>query len=1068
MPRPIPARSMVSSVVAAVLLVLPVPAHTQSPDLAGEAAKLKWRQIGPAIMGGRIADMAVNEDNPAHYFVGTATGGLWRTLNNGQTWDPVFDDQPTSSIGAVSLAPSNPNVVWVGTGEPQNRQSSPYGAGVFRSTDGGNTWQFKGLEETRHVGGISVHPDDPDVAYVAAVGHLFGPNPERGVYRTTDGGESWERVLFVDEHTGAIDLAMDPGDPETLFAAMYQRQRTVWGFSADGGGSGIYRTTDGGDTWTELRNGLAEGDMGRIGLDVYRRDGNLVYAIVEARDDGRGIYRSLDRGETWEKVSDVNPRPMYFSLIRIDPNDPERIYIGGVQFGISDDGARTFRDGDGAEGIHVDHHALWINPSNSSHLLLGSDGGLAISLDRAEHWRQIDNLPLGQFYEIGVSMEDPYTVCGGLQDNSSWCAPHNTYSEYGVMNGDWIDVSGGDGFYNKVDPTNPDIIYTESQGGNISRYDRRTGQSMRIRPVARPDADGEEREYRFNWNSPIHVSVHDPATVYIGANHLLRSRDRGVSWEEASPDLTRQIDRDTLEVMEARVTERTLSRNDGTNNYGNITTISESPFDRNLLFVGTDDGNVQVTRDGGRTWTNLTGFPDLPDGTYVSSVVASAAAEGLVYVTFDGHWDDDYRPFVYMSRNFGRSWQRIVGGLPDWSVNRIREHPRNPDLLFVGNEIGVYMSPNRGRDWHRLDGNLPTVPVDDIVIHPRDNDLILGTHGRSIWILDDIRVLEELSMALRSDVYVFPVRPVDLRTRSGGWPFWGDEFQGENPPEGAIIRFHLSERALANVQPVASSPGDSDGRSDGNGSARAANAAESGATLSIRDRSGTVIRPLGTVDVAGLGEVVWDLRIEPPYVAEPTEGGGGGGGRFGGPPSGPRVLPGRYTVALTAGIQEWTTEVVVRPDPRVEFATADREARQEALMTLYHLAKPVYLAGQRTRTLQGQIRDVRAQLQDREDVPEALSAEVGAIADELDEIQEEMGTVQRATRLSGAIEGSATRPTADQLWQIEQAWTDATEVIGRLNRVLEERMPALNRMLDENGIRPEVGEAVALPRRPGG
>ncbi len=470
----------------------PLPAQEADGPLARAVEGLDFREIGPAITGGRVADIAVPTGDSRTWYVGLATGGVWKTTNHGMSWTPLFDDQRVSSIGDVTVAPSNPNLVWVGTGEPQNRQSSPYGGGVFKSLDAGKTWQDMGLHETRHVGRIVIHPTNPDVVYVAAVGHLFGPNEERGVFRTTDGGATWDKVLYIDENTGAIDLAMDPDDPMTLFAAMYQRRRTAFGFSASGSGSGIYRTYDGGDTWTELTEGLPEGDKGRIGLAIYRRDGNLVYASVEGEGrEALGLYRSTDRGDTWEKVSDNNPRPMYFSQVRIDPNNPDRIYMGGVSFQVSDDGGHTWWDRDGAENIHVDHHAIWIDPEDSNHLIIGNDGGIASSWDGARTWRHHNNLAIGQFYAIGVDMRDPYYVCGGLQDNSSWCGPSRTLDGYGIGNDDWYDVSGGDGFYNQIDPSDWRVVYSESQGGNVSRVNVATGEAVRIRPVYRDEDEPE-------------------------------------------------------------------------------------------------------------------------------------------------------------------------------------------------------------------------------------------------------------------------------------------------------------------------------------------------------------------------------------------------------------------------------------------------------------------------------------------------------------------------------------------------------------------------------------------------
>ncbi|SVA64372.1 uncharacterized protein METZ01_LOCUS117226, partial [marine metagenome] len=636
---------------------------------------LQYREIGPALMGGRIADLAVVESKPQVFYVGTGTGGIWRTENHGASWTPLFDDQPTSSIGDVTLDQSNPNLVWVGTGEPQNRQSSGWGNGVYKSTDGGNTWRHMGLEETKHVGRILIHPRNPDIVYVAAVGDLWAANEERGVYRTHDGGETWEKVLYVDEHTGAIDLAMDPGDPNTVFAAMYQRRRTAWGFNGGGPGSGLYRTFDGGDSWTELTDGLPEGDKGRIGVDVFRQDGNVVYALVEAEprsaDQGfrggggpskSGTFRSLNRGDTWEKMSDTDPRPMYYSQIRIDPSNVDRIYVLGGGLMVSDDGGRTFRS-DGAEQVHVDNHALWIDPNDPDHLILGNDGGVAASWDGTAHWQWFNNFPIGQFYAIGFDMRDPYYVCGGLQDNDAWCGPSNTRSFHGIRNEDWYETTYGDGFFTIVDPTDSTIVFSESQGGNMNRYDLTTGEKTPMRPITGPrEEENTTKEYRFNWNSPLQFSPHDPATIYLGANYLLRSRDRGMAWEEVGGvDLTKRIDRDELEIMGVPGMDPQMSIHDGISTYGNITTFAESPLVPGVLYVGTDDGNLQVSRDDGDTWQNVEDrIPGLPERTYVSRVEPSVHVDGRVYATFDGHRNGDYAAYVYASEDYGQNWSQIT------------------------------------------------------------------------------------------------------------------------------------------------------------------------------------------------------------------------------------------------------------------------------------------------------------------------------------------------------------------------------------------------------------------------
>ncbi|HSH76611.1 MAG TPA: hypothetical protein VLA09_13055, partial [Longimicrobiales bacterium] len=586
--------AVVTSIAALWMIGRPLAAQSLA-DVVDSTGALEWREIGPTLMGGRISDLAVVESEPSTFYVGTASSGLWKTENAGITFVPVFDDESTASIGDVTVAPSNGNVVWVGTGEPQNRQSSPWGHGVYRSTDAGATWTHLGLEDTHHIARIQVHPRDPDVAYVAAVGHLWGENPERGVYKTSDGGRTWAKVLFVDDRTGAIDLIMDPNDPQTLFAATYQRQRRAWGFNGGGPGSGIHRTTDGGATWVALNEGLPAGDKGRIGLDVYRRDGNLVCATIEADarppgdepvgerpDTLNGVYCSTDRGRSWEQRSTTNDRPMYYSQIRIDPNDPQLIYLGGVSLFRSSDGGRTFTD-DGAQGVHLDHHALWIDPSNSDHLILGSDGGVSVSWDRSENWRQLENLPVAQFYEIGLDMREPYHVCGGLQDNGSWCAPSDTWSNQGIRTRDWYNVGGGDGFFTVLHPRDGRIMFAESQGGNLFRVDLVTGERVRIRPVGRPDADGEPPELRWNWNTPVLLSVHDDSTVYIGANVLFRSRDLGQTWEQISGDLTRAIDRDEVEIMGVRGSEPQMSVNDGQASYGNLTALAESAVDPSVL-----------------------------------------------------------------------------------------------------------------------------------------------------------------------------------------------------------------------------------------------------------------------------------------------------------------------------------------------------------------------------------------------------------------------------------------------------------------------------------------------------
>jgi hypothetical protein len=1067
------------------LALAPTAVQSQA-TLETALSRLRYREIGPALMGGRIADLAVVESRPQTFYVGTGTGGVWKTVNHGTTWIPVFDDEPASSIGDVTLDQSNPNLVWVGTGEPQNRQSSGWGNGVYKSTDAGATWRHMGLEATKHIGRILIHPRDPDVVYVAAVGDLWGANEQRGVFRTRDGGETWDRVLYVDENTGAIDLAMDAGDPNTIFAAMYQRRRTGFGFNGGGPGSGLYRTLDSGDTWTELTSGLPEGDKGRIGVDVFRRDGNVVYALVEAdpRRAGQGfgggggssesgLYRSLDRGETWERMSDTNPRPMYYSQVRIDPNDVDRIYVLGTNLEVSEDGGRTFRN-DGATQLHVDHHALWINPNDSDHLIDGNDGGVAASWDRTATWTPFDNIALGQFYAIGYDMRDPYYVCGGLQDNDPWCGPSNTRSFHGIRHADWYETAYGDGFYTIVDPTDSTIVFSESQNGNMNRYDLNTGEKTPMRPITGPRENGDTaKEYRFNWSSPLQLSPHDPATVYLGANYLLRSRDRGMSWEEVGGlDLSRQIDRDTLSIMGVRGDQPMMSVNDGIDTYGNITILAESPLERGVIWVGTDDGNVQLSRDDGATWTNVVGtIRGLPARTYVSRVEPSAHVAGRVYATFDGHRNDDYAPYVYASEDYGRTWTALANGLPEgWSVNVITEHHRAPNLLFVGNEVGVYVSVDRGQRWEPLKGNMPTVPVDDILVHPRDNDLIVGTHGRSVWILADVTPLEHLASGMMADAgRVIPLaRESIMWAQRGDWPFFGTQYAAANPPRGALVRYWLRDGIASRDAATANGNG---GGANG-GSAGGGRGAGGGAfALTITDARGAHVRTLEAPSEPGVNEVLWDWRHDRPY--EPAGGGrggrgGGGGGGRGGPPQGPIALPGTYTVSMTVGAETYSTEVELAADPRRPMTAADRAARQRALASLHVLAVPIDAATRAAQRIDEQL-DAAAELVEASDeAPTGRSDEIDAIRAELEAIQGDLGEARQNANVAGAIQGSSTLPTEDHFWQVDRAWELMPRVVERLNGLARTRLPALNARLYAEVVRPAVGEVIALPARPGG
>jgi len=960
-----------------------------SLDLAGAAARapldpsllgaLRWRSIGPAATGGRVDDFAVARvpGAPDAIYVATASGGVFKSGNQGTSWTPVFDTvDAMMSIGDVAVAPSNASIVWVGTGEANNRQSSSWGDGVYKSTDAGKTWHSVGLRDTHHIGRIVIHPTNPDVVFVAAQGHLWGPNAERGVFKTVDGGDTWRRVLFVDENTGATDLVVDPQHPDVLFAATYQRQRKAWGFNGGGPGSGIYRSDDGGETWTKLTTGLPRGDKGRIGLDVFHGDGRVVYAVVEAAGRETGIYRTLDRGDTWEQVSNLNPRPMYYSQIRIDPKDRNRIYLLGSNRGfyVSDDGGKDFRDV--FSTVHSEDHALWIDPDDTNHLIVGGDGGVSISWDRGQTWLFRDNLPIGQFYEISADMADPYVVCGGLQDNGHWCVPSATRVRTGISNRDAFNIGSGDGFYARIDPTDPQTVVVESQEGRANRVSLATLERQAIAPLPPERLPAGVRE-RWNWNTPIVMSAADPKVLYIGSNVVFRSPDRGVTWKAISPDLTAHVDRDTLSMMGARVPDAALSRHDGTTSFSTLTTIGESPLDPRVLYTGSDDGQVQVTRDGGRTWTNISNrIAGVPAGTFVSSVLASRHVAGRVYATFDGHTSDDYAAYVFVSDDFGQSWRAIADGLPAAAVHKLREHPRNASLLFAGHERGISVSIDGGQSWSSLNANMPPVPVDDILVHPRDNDLVVGTHGRGIWIMDNIGALEALTPdVLATDaLLVTPPRARILTIYTPQAWYGAGQFFAPNPDAGAAIDFYLRDRA-ANV------------------------------SIAIADANGSTLRTLKAAGRRGVNRAVWDLRIEPP-IADAARAGGGLGGAL----LGPTVMPGTYTVTLTTPFgKPLTKKLDVELDPRLRVSDADRRARQAALLRLYDLEKTIGAARSAGR------------------------ADDPVVARLQGDLTAELSTAAALTR---AIDGYSGAPTVDQRRQIDWVAGDVGKTVGQLTRAV--------------------------------
>ncbi|NJD08974.1 MAG: glycosyl hydrolase [Gemmatimonadetes bacterium] len=1017
-----------AAALAATLLVAASAGHAQTrrpaPDPAASSlvaglpdslllADLRFRAIGPAVMSGRISDIAVPATSRTGerwgkvMYVAAAAGGVWKSTNGGVTWTPSFDAVKYSSIGAVAVAPADDRVIYVGTGESNNLRSSSWGAGMYRSADAGATWTPAGLAQSQHIARIVVHPQRPDEVYVAAMGPLWAAGGERGFFKTVDGGRTWRNTLKAGPYTGVTDIALDPSNPDIVYAATYQRDRRAYSFVAGGPESGIWKSTDAGESWTELTQGLPHAAVGRIGIAVAPAAPGTLYATISAAGDSSGIYRSDDAGATWRRTNPLQSIPWFFGQVRVDPRDPERVYHLGVSLSVSDDGGKTFRAIAGQ--THADHHALLIDPGDPDHLLLGNDGGFYMSEDRGSTWDFALNLPVSTFYAIAVDNREPdYFVYGGLQDNGSWGGPVRNRARAGITNADWVRAGGGDGFYAAIDPTDPNVVYVESQNGALSRFDYATEERKSIRPVAAPG-----QALRWNWSAPLLISAHDHNTLYFGASVLYRSPDRGDSWQQLGGDLTRALDRDSLPIM-GLTGPGGFGRHEGTAEFGNITTIAESPLRRDLLYVGTDDGLVQVTRDGGTTWTRSAQFPGVPGLTYVSRVLASGHQEGTVYVALDGHRSNDFRPYLLKSTDYGRSFRSIAGNLPaDGPVYVIREHPRNPELLFAGTEYGVYVSRNGGESWTQLRQGIAPAPVHDLVIQPRENDLVVATHGRGIYILDDIAALERLPARAAAPV-LFAPRPALIRNQHTGSTIPGDRnYRGANLPAGASVAVLLP-------------------------------AATTGAfTLQIADSAGAPVRTLTVPARPGLHRLSWDLRYAAPTpapAAARAQADEEDGPRFGAA-TGPYVWPGRYTVTLSGpGVPAGTApvELVVRRDPLVAVPEAE-------LRSLHAVRMRVYLAQRKAAGVLEQLDSAQAgitrALQGRDSAAAAVAgaravrAELAALQDRLRAPRRGPGGGEGAaaadapitTRLNGlaAALGSAHfPPTAEQQRTLAETETE--------------------------------------------
>jgi photosystem II stability/assembly factor-like uncharacterized protein len=841
----------------------------------------RFRHLGPAVTSGRVVGFAVHPTDRTRYFVAVASGGVWKTVNSGTTWTPVFDKQGSYSIGQVVMDPKNPDVIWVGTGENNNQRSVGYGDGVYKSRDGGQTWENVGLKASEHVGRIVIHPKESDTVYVAAQGPLWSGGGDRGLYRTADGGKTWAKLLDIDENTGVTDVALDPRNPDVILAATHQRRRHQWTIVHGGPGSGLHRSTDAGKTWKKVTAGLPTAELGRIGLAVLPADPSVVYATVEAAAGEGGVFRSTDFGVTWQRRNPFDAQAQYYSQPVADPVNKDRVYVMNTVLQVSDDGGTTLRPL-GERFKHVDNHALWIDPRNPNYYLVGCDGGVYESFDRAANWHFKGNLPVTQFYDIGVDQNPAvgafYHVYGGTQDNFTLGGPARTRSINGIPNNDWFVVQGGDGFHCAVDPTDPMTVYGEYQHGGLCRYDRRTGTRVDIRPLPAPG----EPPLRWHWDSPLVVSPHAPKRLYFAANRLFRSDDRGDSWTPVSPDLSRQLDRDALPVMGKIWWPDAVFKHGSTSLYGSIVALAESPLKEGELYAGTDDGLIRVSDDGGKTWRKTETFPGVPERTYVSKLVASRHAAGTVYAAFDNHKQGDFKPYLLKTTDAGKTWASVAGDLPArGTVYAIAEDHKTPNLLFCGTEFGLFVTWDGGGKWQRLPG-LPTVQVKDLAIQRPNDDLVVGTFGRGIYVLDDLAALRAWTPAVAEKPgHLFPTRDAVLFTPSaplggaGNGELGASHYAADNPPAGAVFIAHIKDNppTLKQKREAAEAAARKDKKEPPYPKPEVlrAEAEEEGAsaTLTICDDAGAVVRALAASPAAGFQRLTWDFRDSGGFLAGP-------------------------------------------------------------------------------------------------------------------------------------------------------------------------------------------------------
>ncbi len=1048
---------------------------------------LRLRSIGPAVTGGRVSAFAVDPNDRAKYFVAVSSGGVWKTVNAGTTWIPVFDNYGSFSIGAIALDPKNPAVVWVGTGELNSQRSVAYGDGVYKSDDNGKSFRKVGLEKSEHIGRLAIDPRDTNIVYVAAQGPLWGAGGERGLFKTTDGGKSWKNILNISENTGVTEVVLDPSNPDTIYAASWQRRRHVWTLINGGPESAVYKSTDAGATWSKLRGGLPTGEMGRIGIAVSPVNPNYVYATVESTPEQTGIYRSIDKGATWEKMSPAIAQGMYYGQLVCDPKDVDRLYIPNVVFMVSDDGGRTQRPL-GEKNKHVDNHSIWVDPNNTNYYLVGSDGGVYESFDRGANWHFKSNMPITQFYDVAVDNAAPfYNICGGTQDNNSWCGPSRTTNQSGITNADWFVTNGGDGFHTRMDPEDPNVIYATSQYGVLIRFDKRTGERIGIQPKE----EKGEAPLRWNWDSPLIISPHNNKRIYFAANKLFRSDDRGDSWKAISGDLTRQLDRNKLPVMGKIWPPEAIAKNQSTSQYGNIVALSESPKKEGLIYAGTDDGLIQVTDDGGKSWRKSETFPGVPECTFVARIFASQHDVNTAYAVMNNHKSSDFAPYLMKTTDAGKTWTSITSNLPkNHPLWAIAEDHVNPNLLFVGTEFGLFFTSDGGQKWTQLKGGMPTIAVRDLAIQKRENDLVVGTFGRGIYILDDYTSLRTLdAKILAQDAHIFAPKDALMFVQAQPFGGRGKAFLGEslytaeNPAFGAAITFYVKD-ALKSKRQTRLEADRKLREKDPEGKTyqyptREQLAAEDEeeaplVMLTIRDAAGNIVRRLNAAPMSGMQRVTWDLRypavnLAPPRTVSPDadleE-------LFGPPPGGNLVMPGKYSVSLSRRINgEWSQlgapqSFNVVTEGLLTLAANDRKDLFEFQQKANKLQRAVTGASGVANDLRTKLATAKRALQETPAASEKLLADVAKLEKQLSEITKALsgnrsmvsreetpppsissraGTVAAATRMADA------KPTQTQISEYNIASQELEVELKKLRQIAEVEWPKIEKSLEELG-----------------